>query len=218
MVANINIANTIVSTIITLTLYDGWAMTKKPVSLEIPYTSQHGVTPDIHQDFRGNLQWTVAVTVSSIDNNSSTSHSSTSRLFSLEDQLSSADRTKMKVFGATTLLAVAADVHHHAPVLAVHHPVAQAIRAAPVIKVAAPAHHVPVKAGYVADDLAEQSPYTFTYTVLMTTKRLRPNFNAEESLDGESNVQGFHSVALPDVTHEGIAEEEPTMLKFKQNK
>ena len=125
-------------------------MTKKPVSLEIPYTSQHGVTPDINQDFRGNLQWTVAV--SSIDNNSSKSHSSTSRLFSLEDQLSSADRTKMKAIVATALLAVAAA----RPVLAVHHPVAQAIRASPVIKVAAPAHHVPVKAGYVADDLAEQ--------------------------------------------------------------
>ena len=191
MIANIN---TLLSTIITPALFDGWAMTKKPVSLEIPYTSQRGVTPDIHQDFRGNLQWTVAV--SSIDNNSSKSHSSTSRLFSLEDQLSNYDRTEMKASVA-------------APVLAVHHPVAQAIRASPVIKVAAPAHHVPVKAGYVADDLAEQSPYTFTYTVLMTTKRLRPNFNAEESLDGASNVQGSYSVALPDVNHEGTAEEEP---------
>ena len=199
MIANIN---TLLSTIITPALFDGWAMTKKPVSLEIPYTSQHGVTPDINQDFRGNLQWTVAV--SSIDNNSSKSHSSTSRLFSLEDQLSNYDRTEMKASVAAPVLASVA-----APVLAVHHPVAQAIRASPVIKVAAPAHHVPVKAGYVADDLAEQSPYTFTYTVLMTTKRLRPNFNAEESLDGASNVQGSYSVALPDVNHEGTAEEEP---------
>ena len=180
MIANINIENTLIT-----------------LAVLIPYTfNPNGATPDIHQDFRGNPQWTVAVAVSSIDNNSSTSHSSTSRLFSLEDQLSNYDRTEMKASVA-------------APVLAVHHPVAQAIRASPVINVAAPAHHVPVKAGYVADDLAEQSPYTFTYTVLMTTKRLRPNFNAEESLDGASNVQGSYSVALPDVNHEGTAEEEP---------
>ena len=188
MIANINIENTLIT-----------------LAVLIPYTfNPNGATPDIHQDFRGNPQWTVAVAVSSIDNNSSKSHYSTSRLFSLEDQLSNYDRTEMKASVAAPVLASVA-----APVLAVHHPVAQAIRASPVIKVAAPAHHVPVKAGYDADDLAEQSPYTFTYTVLMTTKRLRPNFNAEESLDGASNVQGSYSVALPDVNHEGTAEEEP---------
>merc|ERR1712227_1072254 len=45
----------------------------------------------------------------------------------------------------------------HAPV--VHAPVHHAVHA-PVVH-----HDAPVKAGYVADDLAEQSPYTFTYAV-----------------------------------------------------
>merc|ERR1719471_1900631 len=72
-------------------------------------------------------------------------------------------------------------VAHHAPVLAhaVH---------------AAPAYHTPVKAGYVADDLAEQSPYTFTYAV--ADDYSKSSFNAEESSDGASNVQGSYSVAL----------------------
>merc|ERR1712233_49906 len=106
-------------------------------------------------------------------------------------------RTKMKAFVAAALLAVAAarpdgGLHHavhHAPVLAhaVHHaPVlAHAVHAPVVVKAApayhapAPAYHAPVKAGYVADDLAEQSPYSFTYA-------------------GASNVAGSYSVALPD--------------------
>merc|ERR1711902_108173 len=54
--------------------------------------------------------------------------------------------------------AVHAPVVHAAPVVA---PVHHAVHAAPVVH-AAPAYHAPVKAGYVADDLAEQSPYTFT--------------------------------------------------------
>merc|ERR1712242_178847 len=58
--------------------------------------------------------------------------------------------------------AVHAPVHH-----AVHAPVHHAVHAAPLLHHAAPvvhaapAYHAPVKAGYVADDLAEQSPYTF---------------------------------------------------------
>merc|ERR1712117_493436 len=48
--------------------------------------------------------------------------------------------------------AVHAPVHH-----AVHAPVHHAVHAAPLLH-AAPAYHAPVKAGYVADDLAEQSP------------------------------------------------------------
>merc|ERR1712244_61082 len=67
--------------------------------------------------------------------------------------------------------------------------------AAPVVH-AAPAYHAPVKAGYVADDLAEQSPYTFTYAV--ADDYSKANFNAEESSDGASNVAGSYSVALPD--------------------
>merc|ERR1712012_1202659 len=94
-------------------------------------------------------------------------------------------------------------VAHAAPVLAhaVHAPVhaapvvAHAVHAAPVVH-AAPAYHAPVKAGYVADDLAEQSPYTFTYAV--ADDYSKSSFNAEESSDGASNVQGSYSVALPD--------------------
>merc|ERR1712174_111172 len=75
----------------------------------------------------------------------------------------------------------------HAPV--VHAPVHHAVHAAP-------AYHAPVKAGYVADDLAEQSPYTFTYAV--ADDYSKSSFNAEESSDGASNVAGSYSVALPD--------------------
>merc|ERR1712012_595197 len=84
----------------------------------------------------------------------------------------------------------------HAVGHAVHAPVvAHAVHAAPVVH-AAPAYHAPVKAGYVADDLAEQSPYTFTYAV--ADDYSKSSFNAEESSDGASNVQGSYSVALPD--------------------
>merc|ERR1712038_541121 len=82
---------------------------------------------------------------------------------------------------------------YHAPAPAYHAPV---VHAAPVVKVAAPAYHAPVKAGYVADDLAEQSPYTFTYAV--ADDYSKSSFNAEESSDGASNVAGSYSVALPD--------------------
>merc|ERR1711994_126193 len=108
------------------------------------------------------------------------------------------DRTKMKAFVAAALLAVVYarpdGVHHHA----VHHaPVlAHAVHHTPVVVKAAPAYHAPVKAGYVADDLAEQSPYTFTYAV--ADDYSKSSFNAEESSDGASNVAGSYSVALPD--------------------
>merc|ERR1712130_1089214 len=80
-----------------------------------------------------------------------------------------------------------------APVVKVAAP---AYAPAPVVKVAAPAYHAPVKAGYVADDLAEQSPYPFTYAV--ADDYSKANFNAEETSDGASNVAGSYSVALPD--------------------
>merc|ERR1711988_298666 len=89
---------------------------------------------------------------------------------------------------------------HAAPVVA-HHAVhaapvvAHAVHAAPVVH-AAPAYHAPVKAGYVADDLAEQSPYQFTYAV--ADDYSKSSFNAEETSDGASNVAGSYSVALPD--------------------
>merc|ERR1719284_2309259 len=105
----------------------------------------------------------------------------------------------MKAFVAAALLAVAAarpdgGLHHavhHAPVHAVHAPVVahavhapvvahHAVHAPVVVKAApayhAPAYHAPVKAGYVADDLAEQSPYTFTYAV--ADDYSKANFNA----------------------------------------
>merc|ERR1711983_570835 len=102
--------------------------------------------------------------------------------------------------------AVHAPVHHAvhaAPVVA--HPVAHAVHAAPVVAHAvhaapvvhaAPAYHAPVKAGYVADDLAEQSPYSFTYAV--ADDYSKANFQSEETSDGASNVAGSYSVALPD--------------------
>merc|ERR1719336_2964609 len=118
----------------------------------------------------------------------------------------------MKAFVAAALLAVAAARHdgglhhavHHAPVdaHAVHAPVVahHAVHAPVVVKAApayhATAYHAPVKAGYVADDLAEQSPYTYTYAV--ADDYSKANFNAEETSDGASNVQGSYSVALPD--------------------
>merc|ERR1712233_195722 len=88
---------------------------------------------------------------------------------------------------------VLAHAVHAAPVVKVAAP---AYAPAPVVKVAAPAYHAPVKAGYVADDLAEQSPYTFTYAV--ADDYSKSSFNAEESSDGASNVAGSYSVALPD--------------------
>merc|ERR1711862_799633 len=87
--------------------------------------------------------------------------------------------------------AVHAPVHHavHAPVHHAVHPVPHAVHAAPVV-----AH--PVAHAVVADDLAEQSPYTFTYAV--ADDYSKSSFNAEESSDGASNVAGSYSVALPD--------------------
>merc|ERR1712165_650904 len=85
--------------------------------------------------------------------------------------------------------AAVAPIHSIAP-----HAVGHAVHA-PLVH-AAPAHHAPVKAGYVADDLAEQSPYTFTYAV--ADDYSKSSFNAEESSDGASNVAGSYSVALPD--------------------
>ena len=213
MIANIN---TLLSTIITPALSDGWAMTKKPVSLEIPYTSQCDVTPGILQGVKKDKPWTVktekwikaADLVSSIENNSSTTHPSISKplMFIL-------DAAHHAVAAARPDGGLHHAVHHapvhavhavHAPVVAhaVHAPVVahHAVHAPVVVKAApayhAPAYHAPVKAGYVADDLAEQSPYTFTYAV--ADDYSKANFNAEETSDGASNVQGSYSVALPD--------------------
>merc|ERR550517_1493362 len=76
---------------------------------------------------------------------------------------------------------------HHAPVVA-HH------RKSPVV-VAAPAY-APAPA-YKAEAYPDEvSPYTFTYAV--ADDYSKANFNAEETSDVASNVQGGYSVALPD--------------------
>merc|ERR1712105_502355 len=83
--------------------------------------------------------------------------------------------------------AVVAPVVHHAPVVAhaVHKPVV----------VAAPAY-APAPA-YKAEAYPDEvSPYNFTYAV--ADDYSKANFNAEETSDGASNVQGGYSVALPD--------------------
>jgi hypothetical protein len=81
---------------------------------------------------------------------------------------------------------------HAAPVVAHHSPVvAHAVHAAPVIAHAAPAYHAPAE---VYPD--EVSPYTYTYAV--ADDYSKANFDASETSDGASNVQGSYSVALPD--------------------
>merc|ERR1711910_103857 len=98
--------------------------------------------------------------------------------------------------------AVAHPVAHavHAPVAhAVHAPVHHAVHAAPAYAApvhAAPAYHAPVKAGYVADDLAEPSPYQYTYAVADDYSGAA--FNQEEQNDGNGVVAGSYSVNLPD--------------------
>merc|ERR1711988_2041660 len=99
--------------------------------------------------------------------------------------------------------AVHAPVHH-----AVHAPVHHAVHAAPVlahaapayhapvVAHAAPAYHAPVKAGYVADDLAEVSPYSYTYAVADDYSGAA--FNQAENNDGTGVVDGQYSVNLPD--------------------
>jgi len=105
----------------------------------------------------------------------------------------------------------------HAPVIA-HAPVAHAVHAAPVlahavhaapvVAHAAPAYHAPVVAhaapayhapapAYKAETYADEvSPYTYTYAVADDYSKAA--FNAEETSDGASNVQGSYRVALPD--------------------
>jgi len=65
-----------------------------------------------------------------------------------------------------------------------------------VVAHAAPAYHAPVKAGYVADDLAEVSPYSYTYAVADDYSGAA--FNQAENNDGTGVVDGSYSVNLPD--------------------
>merc|ERR1712233_172203 len=82
----------------------------------------------------------------------------------------------------------------HAPVIAHAAPVVahRAIHAAPVVAHAAPAYHAPVKAGYVADDLAEVSPYSYTYAVADDYSGAA--FQQAENNDGTGVVDGEYSV------------------------
>merc|ERR1712158_264719 len=88
--------------------------------------------------------------------------------------------------------AVVAPVVHHAPVVA--HAVHAAPVVAPVVVKAAPAYapapvaYKPAPA-YKAEEYPDEvSPYTFTYAV--ADDYSKANFNAEETSDGASNVQG----------------------------
>ena len=63
--------------------------------------------------------------------------------------------------------------------------------------VAAPVAYKPAPVAYKAEEYADEvSPYTFTYAV--ADDYSKSNFNAEETSDGASNVQGSYTVALPD--------------------
>merc|ERR1712029_772164 len=89
--------------------------------------------------------------------------------------------------------AIAAPViAHAAPVIAHAAPAYHA----PVVAHAAPAYHAPVKAGYVADDLAEPSPYSYTYAVADDYSGAA--FQQAENNDGTGVVDGEYSVNLPD--------------------
>merc|ERR1711983_41903 len=94
--------------------------------------------------------------------------------------------------------AVHAPVHHAVHAAPV---VAHAVHAAPVVAHAAPAYHAPVVAAPAyhapAETYADEvSPYTYTYAVADDYSKAA--FNAEETSDGASNVQGSYRVALPD--------------------
>jgi len=60
----------------------------------------------------------------------------------------------------------------------------------------APAPVVHAVAGYAAPDLAEPSPYTYTYAV--ADDYSKANFQQSESNDGTGAVSGSYSVNLPD--------------------
>ena len=67
--------------------------------------------------------------------------------------------------------------------------IAPAYGPAPVAYAPAPAYH----AETYPDEI---SPYTYTYAV--ADDYSKANFNQQESNDGNSNVQGSYTVALPD--------------------
>jgi hypothetical protein len=79
---------------------------------------------------------------------------------------------------------------------AYHAPVVHAV-AKPAYHAPAPAYHAPAPAYHAAETYADEvSPYTYNYAV--ADDYSKSAFNAAESSDGASNVQGSYSVALPD--------------------
>merc|ERR1712203_1046189 len=92
---------------------------------------------------------------------------------------------------------VVAHAVHAAPVVAApaYAPAPVVVKAAPAYK-PAPVAYKPAPA-YKAEEYPDEvSPYTYTYAV--ADDYSKSNFNAEETSDGASNVQGSYTVALPD--------------------
>merc|ERR1740128_539154 len=83
--------------------------------------------------------------------------------------------------------------------VAVAHPVA--IAHAPIVHHAPVVHHA--VGGYAQPDLAEPSPYTYTYAVADDYSGAA--FNQAESNDGTGVVEGSYSVNLPDGRTQHVA-------------
>merc|ERR1712117_500539 len=132
------------------------------------------------------------------------SHQSVSKPYQGEHR----STTQSKAFGShAAVVADAPNRLHGADAVvshgihAVHAPVHHAVHAAPAYHApvvhAAPAYHAPVAhAGYVADDLAEPSPYSYTYAVADDYSGAA--FNQAENNEGAGVVDGEYSVNLPD--------------------
>merc|ERR1719350_2551513 len=88
------------------------------------------------------------------------------------------------------------------------HGVAHAVAHAPVFHHSPVVHHAPVVAhhavgGYAQPDLAEPSPYSYTYAVADDYSGAA--FNQAESNDGTGVVEGSYSVNLPDGRTQHVA-------------
>merc|ERR1711922_12772 len=104
------------------------------------------------------------------------------------------------IMQAFITLALVASASAAPQLLAAHgvaHPVAHAV-AHPVVHAAPVGAHAvhPVAHAVAAPDLAEPSPYTYTYAV--ADDYSKANFQQSESNDGTGAVTGSYSVNLPD--------------------
>merc|ERR1711936_470109 len=131
------------------------------------------------------------------------SHQSVSKPYQGEHR----STTQSKAFGAHAAVVADAPNRLHGADAVVSHAVHHAVHAAPVVAHAvhapvhhavhaAPAYHAPAHAGYVADDLAEVSPYSYTYAVADDYSGAA--FQQAENNDGTGVVDGEYSVNLPD--------------------